>query len=72
MGQKFARFFTNVNLVVDIDYRKSYTNSIMQLYKRDIFDIVKPYLGDETVLVLIGARQVGKTHILRYIQKYLD
>lgn len=55
-----------------MDYRKSYTNSIMQLYKRDVFDMVKPYLGDETVLVLIGARQVGKTHILRYIQKYLE
>lgn len=43
----------------------------MKLYKRHIFDKIQPYLGDETVLVLLGARQVGKTHILRYIQNYL-
>lgn len=43
----------------------------MKLYKRSIFDKIKPYLGDETILVLLGARQVGKTHLLRYIQNYL-
>ena len=43
----------------------------MQLYKRSVFDQIQPYLGDETILVLLGARQVGKTHILRYIDNYL-
>lgn len=43
----------------------------MKLYKRHIFDKIQPYLGDETILVLLGARQVGKTHILYYIQNYL-
>ena len=44
----------------------------MKLYKRDIFDQIKPYLGDETILVLLGARQVGKTHVLYYIRQYLE
>jgi len=43
----------------------------MKLYKRNIFDKIKPYLGDETIIVIIGARQVGKTHILHYIQNFL-
>lgn len=43
----------------------------MKLYKRHIFDKIQPYLGDETILVILGARQVGKTHILRYINNYL-
>jgi len=43
----------------------------MKLYKRHIFDQIKPYLGDNTILVLLGSRQVGKTHILRYIDNYL-
>jgi predicted AAA+ superfamily ATPase len=43
----------------------------MKLYKRHIFDKIQPYIGDDTILVLLGARQVGKTHILRYIEQYL-
>lgn len=43
----------------------------MHLYKREIFDKIKPYLGDETILVLLGARQVGKTHVLYFIEEYL-
>lgn len=43
----------------------------MKLYKRQVFDKIQPYLGDETVLVLLGARQVGKTHILRFLEQYL-
>lgn len=43
----------------------------MKLYKRHIFDQIQPYLGDEAILVLLGSRQVGKTHILRYIDNYL-
>lgn len=44
----------------------------MELYKRDVFGKIERYLGDDTILVLLGARQVGKTHILKYIQKYLE
>lgn len=44
----------------------------MKLYKRDIFDKIKPFLGDETVLVLLGARQVGKTHVLYYLRRHLE
>lgn len=43
----------------------------MKLYKRKIFNEIEPFLGDETVIVLHGARQVGKTHILYFIEKYL-
>lgn len=43
----------------------------MKLRKRKIFDQIVPYIGDNTVIVLHGARQVGKTHILFYIQKWL-
>lgn len=43
----------------------------MKLYKRHIFDKIQPYIGDETILVLLGARQVGKTHIMHYIENYL-
>jgi predicted AAA+ superfamily ATPase len=44
----------------------------MQLYKRKIFDKIEPYIGDETVIVLHGARQVGKTHILYYLREWLN
>lgn len=44
----------------------------MKLYKREIFAQIEPYLGDETIIVLHGARQVGKTHILNYIQNWLE
>lgn len=58
--------------MIDTYVSISYTIYKMKLYKRDIFDKIKPFLGDETVLVIIGARQVGKTHVLDYIQKYLE
>ena len=44
----------------------------MKLIKRQIFDQIEPYIGDNTVIVLHGARQVGKTHILFYIQNWLE
>ncbi|WKZ25581.1 MAG: ATP-binding protein [bacterium] len=44
----------------------------MQLYKRKVFDKIEPYIGDETVIVLHGARQVGKTHILYYLREWLN
>ena len=43
----------------------------MKLYKRKIFDQIQPYVGDDTVIVLHGARQVGKTHILFYLRNTL-
>lgn len=39
--------------------------------KRDVFDRIKTYLGTNNIIVLHGARQVGKTHILYYINDYL-
>ena len=44
-------------------------NSII---KRDVFDTILPFLGTKNIIVLHGARQVGKTHILYYIQNYLQ
>ena len=41
------------------------------ILKRDIFDKIQPFLGTKNIIVLHGARQVGKTHILYYIQNYL-
>ncbi|MBI5356557.1 ATP-binding protein [Candidatus Collierbacteria bacterium] len=43
----------------------------MKLHKRKIFTRIEPYIGDDTVIVLHGARQVGKTHILFYIRDWL-
>ena len=43
----------------------------MKLYKRKIFDQIQPYVGNNTVIVLHGARQVGKTHILFYLRNRL-
>ena len=59
-------------MALDIEFTKSYTFHKVQLYKRNTFDKIQAYLGDETIIVLIGARQVGKTHILYYIQKFLE
>lgn len=41
------------------------------LHKRQVFAQLEPYIGDETIIVLHGARQVGKTHILFYLRDYL-
>lgn len=41
------------------------------LYERTIFSELKKYLYDEGILVLHGARQVGKTSILFYLENYL-
>lgn len=44
----------------------------MKLYKREITDQIVPYLDNQTVVVLHGARQVGKTHILYWLRDYLQ
>lgn len=43
----------------------------MKLYERKIFTQIEPHVGDDTIIVLHGARQVGKTHILFYIRDWL-
>lgn len=43
----------------------------MKIYKRKVFDRIKTYFGDDLAIVLHGARQVGKTYILLYVQEYL-
>ncbi len=42
-----------------------------KIYKRDIFEEIKKYLYDDGIIVLHGARQVGKTHLLYYIENHL-
>ncbi len=42
------------------------------ILKRDIVDEIQSYLGTNNIIVLHGARQVGKTHILYYLQNYLN
>lgn len=43
----------------------------LSIIKRDVFDEIKTYLGTSNIIVLHGARQVGKTHILYFIKNYL-
>ena len=40
--------------------------------KRKIIDEIQKYLDLEEVIILIGARQVGKTHILLWLKNYLQ
>lgn len=42
------------------------------LYKRTIIDRITPYLFTDDIVVLHGARQVGKTHILYFLAKILQ
>lgn len=39
--------------------------------KRDIVTQIIPFLGTNNVIVLHGARQVGKTHLMYYLENYL-
>jgi predicted AAA+ superfamily ATPase len=41
------------------------------IYKRKIVDTIIKYLELEEIIVLHGARQVGKTHILYWLKDYL-
>ena len=43
-----------------------------KIYKRQITDRIIKYLFTEDVIVLHGARQVGKTHILYWLKDYLQ
>ncbi|AKM83259.1 hypothetical protein A2422_00090 [Candidatus Woesebacteria bacterium RIFOXYC1_FULL_31_51] len=42
------------------------------IIKRDIFDKLESFLGTKNIIVLHGARQVGKTHIMYFIEKFLQ
>jgi len=42
-----------------------------RIYKRKVFDEIIQYLQEDVILVINGARQVGKTYILFYLEKYL-
>ena len=41
------------------------------ILKRDIVDAISKYLDTEDIVVLHGARQVGKTSILYYLESHL-
>jgi len=45
---------------------------VKKLLKRSIVDEIVKYLDTDDVVVLHGARQVGKTHILYWLKKYLE
>ncbi|MFH1414737.1 MAG: ATP-binding protein [Elusimicrobiota bacterium] len=42
-----------------------------KIYKREVIEEIKKYLDSEEIIVLHGARQVGKTCILYYLENYL-
>lgn len=44
---------------------------INTILKRDVFDQIEKYLGTENIIVLHGSRQVGKSHILYFLDNYL-
>ncbi len=39
-----------------------------KVIERDIVEDIMRYINDSNIIVLHGARQVGKTHILYYIK----
>src|SRR3990167_358402 len=38
-----------------------------KIYKRTLVDEVLKYLGSKETIIIYGARQVGKTHLLKYL-----
>jgi len=42
------------------------------IYKRKIIDEIIKYLDDELAIILYGARRVGKTFILYFLEEYLN
>jgi len=43
-----------------------------KIYKRQIIDEIEKYLPTQDIIVLHGARQVGKTSILTYLKNQLQ
>ncbi len=58
--------------LLDLEFNQSYTFIKVRIYQRNIFDQIKPYLGDREAIVITGARQVGKTYLLFYLKNYLE
>lgn len=42
-----------------------------KLIKRDIYDEIVKYINTDNIIVLHGARQVGKSHIMFYLEDFL-
>ncbi|MEK7173439.1 MAG: AAA family ATPase, partial [Patescibacteria group bacterium] len=42
------------------------------MIKREILQKIKPWIGKEKILIINGARQVGKTYLLKEIKKDLE
>ncbi|MFH1112066.1 MAG: ATP-binding protein [Patescibacteria group bacterium] len=45
---------------------------ISNIFRRKIIEKINPFLSTNEVIVLHGARQVGKTFIMRYLKNFLD
>ncbi|MFH1713099.1 MAG: AAA family ATPase [Candidatus Jacksonbacteria bacterium] len=43
-----------------------------KIFKRKIIDKINPFLLTNDIIVLHGARQVGKTFIMRYLKNFLE
>lgn len=41
------------------------------ILKRDIFDEIVKYIDSDSIIVLHGARQVGKSHLMFYLENFL-
>ncbi len=42
-----------------------------KIYRRKVFDDILPFLHEKEIIVINGARQVGKTHVLYYLRDHL-
>lgn len=42
------------------------------MYKRDVLDAIMPWIARDEIIILTGARQVGKTTILKYLETLLS
>jgi predicted AAA+ superfamily ATPase len=42
-----------------------------KIYRRKVFDDILPYLYEKEIIVINGARQVGKTYVLYYLRDHL-
>jgi predicted AAA+ superfamily ATPase len=43
-----------------------------KIYRRKVFDEILPFLFEKEIIVMNGARQVGKTYVLYYLRDYLQ
>lgn len=55
---------------IEVEFNLGYMQEGV-IYKRNIIDEVLKYLFEKEVLILYGARQVGKTHILYWLRNFL-